>query len=705
MLNKNPKNNKNNDKKDNKEREKEKKTLIINIIVCLIVLIFGVIMFSANNSPNQKIDDMPEILYSEFLTYVNENQVDTVWYSQEDEYMRFVLFTDETKNMTKKERDKYEYPKDSYIKCLYPGSDSGFRKDMLLSDVNLVIDSYSAASIVNVITTIFSVLINLALLTSMLMLVKVTLKSVGGDTTIQVSENVDTKFDDVIGHNEVIEDIRFIINLLKNPEIGENTNAKIPKGLLFSGPPGTGKTLIARAMAGEAEVPFIYMNASSFIEMYVGLGAKRVRTLFKKARECSPCIVFIDEIDAIGQKRNSSRSSSSEDTQTINALLQEMDGFDPSTGILVIAATNCPDTLDEALTRSGRFDREIVISAPQSWRVREKMFTHFLKDTKLSDDVDIVKLAKETPGFTGADISVICNEAALIALINYQKNNANEFTFNNETKKPKTESQKKPYALLGEPSSGLSKFFKKPNLDNENVNSSEQDNVPKINIPITMNNFEEAIDKKILKGNKRSNENKSDKAIVAIHEAGHALMAYLCKKPIARATISGNTSGVGGFVLHSDKDSVFSNKNDFGNDIMIAYAGRAAEEIVLGPDYITIGASSDIASATNLIKDYVEKYGFNRDSGLLNISVLQDSGVLMPDVVYNHMVELSNNFYDKTKSEIKENRHLLEILSMALVSEESISGENISKILTIASENPNMDINSILNSIPSIAGQ
>lgn len=593
--------------------------------------------------PQNNIDSMEEVTYTAFLDYVNKGEIDTIWYSPEDEYMRFVLLNDETRNMTTKEKSEYKYNKDSFMKSLFPGEDSQFREKMLLANINLIVDSYSSSARTKTVINIVQLASNVFLLSFMVVLFQRAVKTMSSDS-IEVSKDVPTRFDDVIGHDEIIDDIKFMIDLLKNPHKGDSINVKASKGLLLSGPPGTGKTLIARAMAGEADVPFIYMNASSFIEMYVGMGAKRVRALFKKAREIAPCIVFIDEIDAIGQSRNSQRNVSSEDTQTINALLQEMDGFDPSSGVLVIAATNCSESLDEALTRSGRFDREIVINPPQTTADREKLFKHFLKEIKITDNVNLSKLAKETSGFTGADISAVCNEAALIATMKNQK-------------------------------------------------------------CVSIDDFEEAIDKKMLKGNRKETENTKDKKIVAIHESGHALMAYLCRKDIARTTICGNTSGVGGYVLHiTNEETAFLTKNDFINNIKIAYAGRAAEEILLGKDNITTGARSDISAATNYLQMFVETYGFSETDGLLDISVLASGGMISTEKTYERMVELSKALYAETKNILQNHLNSLTSLANVLFDEETLSGERIKNMLDSIENWPDSDDHYVVKGMIDNAG-
>ena len=427
------------------------------------------------------------------------------------------------------------------------------------------------------------------------------------------------KFKDVIGHDEVIDDLKFIVSLLKDPSKGKILGAEVPRGILFSGDPGTGKTLLAKAIAGESEVPFIYMNASNFIELYVGTGAKRVRELFNMAKKNSPCVIFIDEIDAIGQQRGSARGSSEND-QTINALLQEMDGFKDKGNIFVIAATNKPDSLDKALVRAGRFDRQIVIRPPKDWNVRKDLFDFYLKDCKVSDDVDTGNLAKQLVGFTGADISSVVNESKLIATMNDS-------------------------------------------------------------VFIAMRDLEEAVDKIIFKGNRSKTEGyKKDKEIVAYHEAGHAVVTYLLHEPIARASIAGTTSGVGGVVFREEKNSQFQTNVDLENHLCIAYAGRCAERIKF--DIVTTGASNDITQATNVILAYIEKYGFNTKFGMLDMEVLHNQSLIDNSYIVSLMSEMAVAYEKKTNDLLINNFKLVEILADKLLECETLSGDGILELFS-----------------------
>lgn len=590
-----------------KEFYKKYKKYIKYVIITFFVYL--IILECYNSYEDDKIKD---VSYSEFMEMVEDGKVDTVYYSTSDEKMTFTLFNKDTKKMTEKEREDYKYDVKDYRRTYYPAYET-FRKEMLEHDIRMVVKTSSI--LVTLISGLATIAFPIIWLLLIFNIMSKQMKGVDKNTLMQTS---DVKFSDVIGQDEVLEDIKFITELIKDPHKGEDIGAKVPKGILFSGEPGTGKTLIAKAIAGEAGVPFLYMNASSFIEMYVGVGAKRVRELFSVAKEHTPCIIFIDEIDAVGQKRDG-RGGNTESDQTINALLQEMDGFTGREGIFVIAATNRPDKLDKALVRAGRFDRQVVINPPRDWRVRKQLFEHYLKDFKLSDDVNLESLSRQTVGFTGADISAICNEAGIVAMMN-----------------------------------------EKSYIDNASI--------------------EEAIDKKIFNGNRSNDDShKDDKRIVAYHESGHAVVTYLLNQPIARATIVGTTSGVGGFVMQTESDSYFTTDVELKNQIMIAFGGRVSEEIKFHS--VTTGASSDISQATNIMIKYVEKYGFDKDFGMLDMSVLREQALINSDDIAKRLSEMSKRLYTDTFNMLSSNYELVEKLANKLLAEETLSGDEIKELL------------------------
>ena len=585
-------------------------------VIALAVLAILLMQYSRVMSRG---DAYPVLPYPEFLEALDAGEIDSVFYNQSYEYMTVTFFTDETRALSVEEREEYEYPEEAYWRVKYPGSE-GFRERVLASGA--IATRVTPFELGDLIADAFTLLMMGSLVIMLFAVMKSGPLSMLSNSAKALLKTPDVKFSDVIGQEEVIDDLKFIVDLMKDPKIGEAVGAKIPKGLLLQGPPGTGKTMLAKAVAGEAGVPFIQQSASAFIEMYVGVGAKRVRELFALARKNAPCIIFIDEIDAVGGKRDRA-GSTSENDQTINALLEQMDGFDARDGVFVIAATNRADQLDEALVRPGRFDRQVTVNPPADWRVRSEMFSHYLGSLALSDDIDIDTAAKQLPGFTGADIAAVCNEAGMVAV------------------------------MAGKPC-------------------------------VDMACLEEAIDKKVFMGSRSKRQQfEKDRAIVAWHEAGHAVMSWILGEPVSRASIQSTTSGVGGAVFGADRESRFMTKKDFRNRIMIAYAGRASEEIKF--DSVTTGASNDITQATSLLVQYVERLGFDEKTGLLDMSVLAKDHLVNTSVTAKAMSDVSAELYKEALDRLKSNYHCVDVLAECLLSEESISGTSVAAILKKAS--------------------
>ena len=588
------------------------KILILSSILIIIGIILSMNMwFSKSDS-----DEIKEITYNEFIDLVNENKVDIVYYNKGNEFMYAALFNEETKSMSYPDRLEYVYTNKDKVRVSYPANEN-FRQELLSKNVRLEVMSVEGAGIwstlANLLTTLILYIIVFAIIFK---LFAVVMNPVGNSKNEIVSS--DKRFSDVIGHDEIIEDLQFITELIKNPKKGEKIGVKAPKGLLLEGPPGCGKTLIAKAIAGEADVPFIEKPASKFIETYVGVGARRVRDLFKKAKEIAPCVIFIDEFDAIGKPRGSNKNSMEND-QTINQLLTEMDGFASSKGILVIAATNHSDDLDPAIIRSGRFDRRIVVSPPKDWTTRKELFEYYLKNYTYDKNMDLDGLSKSLSGFTGADIEVVVNEASIRAVMK--------------------------------------------DLD-----------------MITYDCIIEAIDIKIFKGNYSKNKaNEQDQKLVAYHEAGHAVMSYLLGEPIARASIQATISGVGGAVFNEDKESKFITKTDFENKIKIAYGGRASEQIKFNE--ITTGASNDIQQATTYIKNYIKTYGFDDELGLINYNDNDELIQHESTKIFDKMSKYSIKFYNETLELLKANYNKVEIIANKLIESNMISGDEINKLL------------------------
>ena len=554
------------------------------------------------------------VTYAQFRKDLEAGNIDCVYYKADEETMRYTLHNDETRDMDVEALKDYTHPDEDWRMTTYPAGED-FRKEMLEHGVRVTIKDFDPLAV-----TLFGTMLTLAIPLAFFILIWRALNGQLG--SIKIDDAVvtsDVKFSDVIGHDEVIEDLRLIVALMKDSSAGVKFNAEIPRGMLFTGEPGTGKTLLAKAVAGESGVPFLYFNASSFIELYVGTGARRVRELFDKARELAPCILFLDEIDAVGRKRDT-WGTHSEDRQTINALLQEMDGFSGSSGVFVIAATNDAACLDNALVRAGRFDRQIVVRPPKDWTVRRDLFDYYIGD--IPSTVDVERISKQTVGFTGADISAIVNEAKLIAI--HKESDV---------------------------------------LDDDCV--------------------EEAIDRKIFKGNRVRHEQRSrDIEVVAYHEAGHAVMNFICGMPIARASIIGNTSGVGGMVIPQERSSQFMTRKDIAQQVMVQFAGRISERIKFGAENETTGAANDITQATELIESYVKRLGFDSKVGMLDIKSMEKNNVNFNTEAFTALMStFARNAEEKAESLLSANYCLVEALAQELLRKETLSGAEIQQLL------------------------
>lgn len=524
-----------------------------------------------------------KIQYSEFLDLMQDKKVDDVYYNTGEEYMVVTLYNDSSVD-----DDSYQYSVEDCRVVIYTAEED-FRRNMVMYGVNLIlVRNDNTGTIALQLAISF---IPLAGLIAFTMFLSSKMNSNIGEMKAEdIVQKSDVKLSDIIGLDETLTDLKIIINLISNPSSGRELGASIPHGILLSGPAGVGKTMIAKAIANEADVPFIAVNGSDFQELYVGNGARHVRQLFKIARQYPSCIIFIDEFDSLGERRDSIRSGA-EDSRTINAFLKEMDGFRPLDNVFVIAATNYPDKLDDAVTRSGRFDREVKISPPRDWKVREELFKSYLKDKKLSEDVNVELLARTVGDFTGADIKTVCNEAALVAV-----------------------SKDLPY--------------------------------------ITQDCLEEAIDRKVFKGSySMRKQDPHEVEVVAYHEVGHAVMSKLLNMPISRISIKSTTSGVGGAVFHKEENSKLYTRQYLVNRAMVCYAGRAVEELKFGNKNITTGASNDITQATSIIYQIVGRNGMSDSAGILDYDMLKQAGVDAD--VHKIMVEMSCNLYESCLKMLK----------------------------------------------------
>ena len=455
-----------------------------------------------------------------------------------------------------------------------------------------------------------------------------------------VEDGKSIKFVDVAGEDEAKESLQEIVDFLHNPKRYEDIGAKMPKGVLLVGPPGTGKTLLARAVAGEAGVPFFSIAGSEFVEMFVGMGASKVRDLFKQANEKAPCIVFIDEIDTIGKKRDgaSGMGGNDEREQTLNQLLTEMDGFDAAKGVIILAATNRPESLDPALTRPGRFDRRVPVELPDL-KGRESILRLHAQKVKIGPDCDFAVVARMTPGASGAELANIINEAALGAVRHHR-------------------------------------------------------------MAVTQYDLQEAVDT-ILAGAQKKNKILSDKekCIVAYHEVGHAMVAALQSHsaPVQKITIVPRTSGALGFTMQvEDGDHTLMTKEEILAKIATMTGGRAAEEVVFNS--ITTGASNDIEQATKMARAMITRYGMTDDFDMVALETVNnaylggDASLACSErtaaTVDDKVVEVVKQQHEKAKQMLIENRGKLDEIAKYLYEKETITGEEFMRILTAVPQLP-----------------
>ncbi|AGB40150.1 ATP-dependent metalloprotease FtsH [Halobacteroides halobius DSM 5150] len=458
-----------------------------------------------------------------------------------------------------------------------------------------------------------------------------------GKNKAQLHKEGDTKvtFDDVANYEEVKEELQEVVEFLKHPDKFSRLGAEIPKGVLMLGPPGTGKTLMARAVSGEAGVPFFFISGSDFVEMFVGVGASRVRDLFEQGKENAPCIVFIDELDAVGRQRGAGVGGGNDEReQTLNQLLVEMDGFEPNEGIIVMGATNRPDVLDKALLRPGRFDRQIPVGKPD-YKARKGILEIHVEDKPITDDVDLEVLARRTPGFTGADLENLANEAAILA-----------------ARRDKEE--------------------------------------------ISMLEFDDSIDR-VIAGPKRKSRVISDKEkdIVSYHETGHALLGELLAEadPTHKVTIIPR-GRAGGFTINlPEEDKSFVTKTELQHKVSSLLGGRVAEEIFL--DDISTGAQNDLERATKIVRRMVTDYGMSEKLGPLTLGQKQNDQVFLgrdlsrsrnyseevAAEIDKEIKKLVESCYQKAEEILSENSEIVEDMVAALKEKETLEKEDIKEII------------------------
>ena len=584
---------------------KEKKKYLKGIAMFIVISLVLSMIYAQFN---QKKTEPKEITYNEFLTEVDKGNVGKLYYEKDVVDVKAEL-------------------KDGSLVTFRKPIDN-FDEKLMLGGIEILPATTETQKALGKLGSLLGGYV-MMLLVMMIFIRFATKGAMKGQTSalnmkVPVQKGSKVKFIDVAGNDEAKEELMELIDFIKNPHKFKRYGAKAPRGTLLTGPPGNGKTLMAKALAGEAEVPFLSVSGSDFVQMYVGLGANRVRELFAKAKEMAPCIIFIDEIDALGRKRSGGGNASSDERdQTLNQLLVEMDGFNETNGIIVLAATNRPELLDDALLRPGRFDRQTSVSLPDI-EAREKILAIHSKGKPLGKDVNFKEVAKLTTFMSGADLMNVMNEASIYA--------------------------------------------------------AKQDHKG-----ILMEDINKAISK-VLVGEERRNDHGTqlEKEITAYHEAGHAIIAKLvAKKGVPKVTIIPTTKGAGGYTLIDSEENAYETKRGLLNDISVALGGRAAEELVFGEDNITGGASQDLKVVTSIAERMVKSYGMNKSVGLINLHELyKDSyGGSSNDVAVKEIRELIETSYDQTLTILEENKDILENVSQYLLKYETIYEDDLDNIL------------------------
>lgn len=569
------------------------KTLLAIIFASLFIV--SSFLLSNNESPAK------DITYNEFTKMVEEKQVDTVYYVQELKYVEVV----------DKKENKYQF--------VNPNNDD-FK--LMLLEKDLKIEEPASYKTLTMIVSVFRSILSLYPLVLIYLFIKMMGSQLftGGDAPIESNVIPDLEFKDIAGLKSVKKELSFLIEFLQDPKKFEEKDIYMPHGMLLYGPPGTGKTMLARAIAGEAKVPFFYKSGSDFVELYVGNGARKVRELFKEARAHAPCIIFIDEIDALAVRRG--QQSNQEANQTVNAFLAEIDGFNSKDGVFVIGATNLIESLDQAFIRPGRFDKHICVPLPDNKEERLELFKLYSKKKQFDDDVDLDYWAKQTVWFSGADIKTLLNDAALKSLM------AGEEAISNKC-------------------------------------------------------MEDAFYEKLTKGHKKERnkeEQQREAEIVAWHEAGHALIGKIfCNMSIPSVTIIGSTSGVGGFTLQLPEKTTLLTKEDLLNDVTLAYGGRIAEHLLTGDkNKVTTGASNDIKVSTERIKAMVMSYGMTDVFGMLDVENVE---FVNNNKIMETMLEISNKCYENGYELLSRNKELLKKTAELLMEKETINETELDELI------------------------
>ena len=606
--------------KEDKKKEENKKLDIIKLVILtilLIALIVVSIVLIVKRQTNDDEQDDKVLAYTELVKEIQNKNVEKIEMTVGSTTLKVKLKDEE-------EEKKAIIPNTQVFMELI--------QSQTLEGNEIKLEQKTRSVISQIPSYFFSILPTAIMVALFIMIYKMQGLGDKGQVYEETERKTKITFDDIAGLDEEKAELKEIVEFLKEPKRFTEMGAKIPKGVLLYGKPGTGKTLIAKAIAGEADVPFISMSGSEFIEMFAGLGASRVRKLFEKARKISPCIVFIDEIDAIGSRRTSNSGAETENNQTLNQLLVEMDGFSANEGVIVLAATNRPDILDKALLRPGRFDRQIVVSNPDV-KAREQILEVHSRKKKLAADVDLRTIAKNTSGFSGADLENVLNEAALLAA---------------------------------------------------------RRNLPEIG----MQEVEDAMVKVTMGPEKRTRvRSEKEQKLVAFHEAGHAVVSRFLptQDPVHQISIVPRGMAGGYTMYRPTEDKSFMSRTEMVENIVSLLGGRVAEQLVLND--ISTGASNDIERATQIARSMVTKYGMSERIGTITLGSSQEEVFLGRDfaqakeyseetanLIDEEVKSIIDFAYKKAEEILKANMDKLTSVATVLLEKEKIDGEEFDEI-------------------------
>ena len=638
-------NNNNRDNRNNNNKNNNRMRGILTLVLWAVVLTVAMNYISAYSGNTANKTSSHEIKYSEMVDMVEKDQVKEILFKDSTIYITPVdgyTYTEEVEEGSTAQPKSYTQSKETQL-TLFTKQLSDSQLLPLLEEHNVAYTGYYKAQLSPVLTFMASYVLPIIIMVSLFMLVmRILSKSGGGfggigsvgksNAKVYMEKSTGVTFKDVAGQDEAKESLEEIIDFLHNPGRYTAIGAKLPKGALLVGSPGTGKTLLAKAVAGEAGVPFFSISGSGFVEMFVGVGASRVRDLFKEAAKVAPCIIFIDEIDAIGKTRDSRFGGGNDEReQTLNQLLAEMDGFDPSKGIIVLAATNRPEVLDKALLRPGRFDRRITVDRPNLAGRLATLQVH-TRNIKLAEDVNLEKIAQATAGCVGADLANLVNEAALRAVRKGRRA----------------------------------------------VNQND-----------LLVSFELVIAGSEKKGTVITEQ---EKRIIAYHEVGHALVAAKQKnaQPVSKITIVPHTQGALGYTLHLPEEEKFlMSREDILAEIRTLLAGRSSEEVVCNT--MTSGAANDIERATEMARNLVARFGMCDEFDMVALGTVQsqylDGGYSMTCAQETYAaadretIKIIRQCHKEAKEILMENRELLDKIAAYLLKKETITGQEMMAII------------------------